>query len=62
MNQYISDSDDILYENFYGCARFEPYTTRSDYDMFSWLASRHRLPNFAMTVHHQTSNDEVVLR
>lgn len=59
-NTYISDSDEILYENFYGSARFEPFTTRSEYDMFSWLASRHRLP--PMTVHLQSNNDEVVLR
>lgn len=29
-------------ENTSGCARAEPYTSRSEYDMFSWLASRHR--------------------
>jgi len=29
-------------ENPSGCARAEPYTSKSEYDMFSWLASRHR--------------------
>lgn len=60
LNQYISESDEILYENIYGCARFEPFSSRSEYDMFSWLASRHRLP--PMAVHLQSNNDEVVLR
>ena len=60
LNQYMNESDDILYENFYGCARFEPYSTRSDYDMFSWLASRHRLA--PMPVHIQSNNDETILR
>ena len=36
-----SDYDDIK-ESQYGAARCEPYSTRSEYDMFSWLASRHR--------------------
>lgn len=31
-----------LKENANGTARCEPYSTRSEYDMFSWLASRHR--------------------
>lgn len=60
LNQYMNESDEILYENIYGCARFEPFNTRSDYDMFSWLASRHRLP--PMPVHLLSNNDEVVLR
>lgn len=60
LNQYMTEADDILYENIYGCARFEPFSTRSDYDMFSWLASRHRLP--PMPVHLLSNNDEVVLR
>ncbi|XP_070491529.1 histone-lysine N-methyltransferase trithorax [Chironomus tepperi] len=60
LSQYINDADEILYENIYGCARFEPFSTRSEYDMFSWLASRHRLP--PMPVHLQSNNDEVILR
>ncbi|KAG5680675.1 hypothetical protein PVAND_010169 [Polypedilum vanderplanki] len=60
LNQYINESDEILYENIYGCARFEPFSTRSDYDMFSWLASRHRLA--PMPVHLQSNNEEVILR
>jgi histone-lysine N-methyltransferase MLL1 len=60
LNQYISEADEILYESIYGCARFEPFSTRSDYDMFSWLASRHRLA--PMPVHLQSNNEEVILR
>lgn len=60
LNQYIIDTDDILYENMYGSARFEPFSARSEYDMFSWLASRHRLA--PMPVHLMSNNDEVVLR
>lgn len=60
LNQYITDSDELLYENIYGSARFEPFSTRSEYDMFSWLASRHRLA--PMPVHLMSNNDEVVLR
>lgn len=60
LNQYMNEADEILYENIYGTARFEPYTSRSEYDMFSWLASRHRLA--PMPVHLQSNNDEVILR
>nr|XP_018910042.1 PREDICTED: histone-lysine N-methyltransferase trithorax-like isoform X1 [Bemisia tabaci] len=36
---------DSLKENKSGCARSEPLSTRKEkYDMFSWLASRHRRP------------------
>lgn len=38
---YCSDYEELK-ENFYGAARCEGYSTRSEYDMFSWLASRHR--------------------
>lgn len=31
-------------ENESGCARTEEYVNRNKYDMFSWLASRHRRP------------------
>lgn len=60
LNQYMNEADEILYENIYGTARFEPYSSRSEYDMFSWLASRHRLA--PMPVHLQSNNDEVILR
>lgn len=38
---YCSDYEDLK-ENDNGAARIEGYQTRSEYDMFSWLASRHR--------------------
>lgn len=38
------DVDALPRENPSGCARCEPFKTRSPYDMFSWLASRHRKP------------------
>jgi len=38
------DVDALPRENPSGCARSEPFKTRSPYDMFSWLASRHRQP------------------
>ncbi|XP_037040768.1 histone-lysine N-methyltransferase trithorax isoform X2 [Bradysia coprophila] len=38
---YCSDTEELK-ENVYGAARCEGYSKRSDYDMFSWLASRHR--------------------
>lgn len=38
---YCSDTEELK-ENIYGAARCEGYSKRSDYDMFSWLASRHR--------------------
>ncbi|CAO1416584.1 unnamed protein product [Diamesa serratosioi] len=59
-SSYMNEADDILYENIYGTARFEPYTSRSEYDMFSWLASRHRLA--PLPVHLQSNNDDVILR
>lgn len=33
-----------LIENVSGCARTEPFTSSHKYDMFGWLASRHRKP------------------
>lgn len=38
------DIDALPRENPSGCARCEPFKVRSPYDMFSWLASRHRQP------------------
>lgn len=62
LNQYLlSDSDELLFENIYGAARFEPFSSRSEYDMFSWLASRHRKQ--PMPVVFQNQNEEnLVLR
>lgn len=36
------DPYEELQESSFGAARCEPYAGRSEYDMFSWLASRHR--------------------
>lgn len=38
---YYSDYEELK-ENYYGAARCEGYSGRSEYDMFSWLTSRHR--------------------
>lgn len=38
------DVDALPRENPSGCARCEPFKAQSPYDMFSWLASRHRQP------------------
>lgn len=39
---YNSDQEDLKENLAYGSARCEPYIERSPYDMFGWLASRHR--------------------
>lgn len=36
------DSEDEVKENPSGCARTENFTNRKEYDMFAWLASKHR--------------------
>lgn len=56
---YGSDQDE-LQENAFECARCEPYSNRSDYDMFSWLASRHRKQPIQVFV--QPSDSELVPR
>ncbi|TMW53823.1 hypothetical protein DOY81_001108 [Sarcophaga bullata] len=56
---YTSDQED-LNENLYECARLEPYSKRSEYDMFSWLASRHRKQPVQVFV--QPSDNELVPR
>lgn len=38
---YYSDYEELK-ESYYGAARCEGYNGRSEYDMFSWLTSRHR--------------------
>lgn len=39
---YGMDQYEELTESAHGAARCAPYAGRSEYDMFSWLASRHR--------------------
>ncbi|KAM7362848.1 histone lysine N-methyltransferase trithorax isoform 2-T6 [Cochliomyia hominivorax] len=56
---YASDQEDLT-ENPYECARCEPYSKRSEYDMFSWLASRHRKQPVQVFV--QPSDNELVPR
>lgn len=56
---YASDPDE-LQENPYDSARCEPYATRSEYDMFSWLASRHRKQPIQVFV--QPSDTELIPR
>lgn len=56
---YASDQEE-LQENPYDCARCEPYSKRSEYDMFSWLASRHRKQPVQVFV--QPSDNELVPR
>lgn len=46
---YCSDYEELR-ENYYGAARIEGYHGRSEYDMFSWLASRHRKQPAQLTV------------
>ncbi|XP_065073296.1 histone-lysine N-methyltransferase trithorax [Ochlerotatus camptorhynchus] len=56
---YADYFDDIK-ENPFGAARCEPYSSRSEYDMFSWLASRHRKQ--PMPVVAQNIDDTVIPR
>ncbi|XP_075145916.1 histone lysine N-methyltransferase trithorax [Haematobia irritans] len=56
---YASDQEE-LNENPFDCARCEPYSKRSEYDMFSWLASRHRKQPVQVFV--QPSDNELVPR
>nr|CAD7434264.1 unnamed protein product [Timema monikensis] len=44
-------------ENLSGCARAERFKSRSPYDMFGWLASRHRKPPKLLT---PTDNDSAI--
>jgi histone-lysine N-methyltransferase MLL1 len=61
LNQYLlSDSDEMLFENIYGAARFEPYSSRSEYDMFSWLASRHRKQPVPVIVPNQNEENLIM--
>ena len=64
LNQcFLNDSDEMLFENIYGACRLEPFSTRSEYDMFSWLASRHRKqPPMQVTVQASKDDNFLVLR
>ncbi|KAL0275515.1 UNVERIFIED_CONTAM: hypothetical protein PYX00_003341 [Menopon gallinae] len=49
-NQKPDDRLTPIKENLSGCARTETYSDRKEYDMFAWLASRHRrLPKLCET-------------
>lgn len=58
---YWSDYDDLK-ENAQGTARCERYKGRSEYDMFSWLASRHRKQPIQVCVPQCTENDAISRR
>ncbi|XP_053661317.1 histone-lysine N-methyltransferase trithorax [Anopheles marshallii] len=58
-SEYAEYFDD-LQENPHGTARCEPYSTRSEYDMFSWLASRHRKQ--PMPIVAQNIDDTIIPR
>ncbi|XP_039287897.1 histone-lysine N-methyltransferase trithorax [Nilaparvata lugens] len=49
-------------ENESGCARSEPFAGRNKYDMFSWLASRHRRPPKLLTSETDIVNGNRVIR
>lgn len=57
LNVTGSEFDEVK-ENKHEVARFIPYTNRSEYDMFSWLASRHRKQPTPVVVQ---SNDEITI-
>uniref|UniRef100_A0A182QTC3 Histone-lysine N-methyltransferase trithorax n=1 Tax=Anopheles farauti TaxID=69004 RepID=A0A182QTC3_9DIPT len=56
----VADYFDELQENVNGTARCDPYKTRSEYDMFSWLASRHRKQ--PMPIVAQNIDDTIIPR
>lgn len=57
---YGADAYEELKENPYGAVRCEPYAERSEYDMFSWLASRHRKQPAPVVV--QNDSDLIIPR
>uniref|UniRef100_A0A336LN15 CSON013826 protein n=1 Tax=Culicoides sonorensis TaxID=179676 RepID=A0A336LN15_CULSO len=57
LNVTGSEFDEIK-ENKHEVARFIPYSGRSEYDMFSWLASRHRKQPTPVVM---ISNDEITV-
>lgn len=58
---YWSDCEDIK-ENANGTARCEKYKGRSEYDMFSWLASRHRKQPIQICVPQNGLETETLVR
>lgn len=58
---YWSDCEDIK-ENASGTARCEKYKGRSEYDMFSWLASRHRKQPIQICVPQNGMETETLVR
>lgn len=52
-----ADVYEELKENPFGAARCEAYCGRSEYDMFSWLASRHR----KQPAHVMVQSDEAII-
>ncbi|XP_055634499.1 histone-lysine N-methyltransferase trithorax [Toxorhynchites rutilus septentrionalis] len=60
ISSIYADYFDDIKENPYEAARCEPYSSRSEYDMFSWLASRHRKQ--PMPVVSQSLDDAVIPR
>lgn len=62
MSGYYSDQEDLKENLMYGSARCEPYIERSPYDMFGWLASRHRKqPPMQVSV-QPTVDSDVMMR
>lgn len=59
---YWSDCDEILKENVNGTARCERYKGRSEYDMFGWLASRHRKQPVQICVPQHGIETETLIR
>ncbi|KAL5273646.1 KMT2A.2 family protein [Megaselia abdita] len=63
MSGYYSDQEDLKENLMYGSARCEPYVERSPYDMFGWLASRHRKqPPMQVSVQPNVDSDILTRR
>lgn len=58
---YWSDCEEIK-ENASGAARCEKYKGRSEYDMFSWLASRHRKQPIQICAPSNGLDTEILVR
>lgn len=58
---YWSDFEELK-ESVHGTARFERYNGRSEYDMFSWLASRHRKQPIQICVPQSIENEAIPRR
>ena len=52
------EAEEALKENPSGSARSEPYRDRKPLDMFSWLASRHRLVNILRSIVYRVTFKE----